>query len=310
MVGAPKITNETGTGWKQSKTVSITILPGYTTMYTLDGTDPSATNGTAVTGKIILTEPKIVKAVYVQADTGNESDMSTLSVTQIDNLPPLAPTLISNTMKEYAVLELQLKTSDDSRYSGRNSGVSEIRYKRPFSGTWTDWTKTSSSQTTLNVPIKFTEFEGKTVSIEIQLKDRAGNQSTKDHSLEVWPYNVYYRNEETILFTRTQYSTHNDLDYLTRFGSYYSAAFADYYDSTPNAEYVTYVNRIYLLSNVQDRSENINKDMELKQRVVWCVGKYSGTELRKRLEHSLSIGVSLDSLSGATNFMVERVLTW
>lgn len=87
MVGAPKITNETGTGWKQSKTVSIQVLPGYTTMYTLDGTDPSATNGTAVTGPITLYGPRTVKAVFVQTDTGNESDMATLSVTKIDSAP-------------------------------------------------------------------------------------------------------------------------------------------------------------------------------------------------------------------------------
>lgn len=272
MVGAPKITNETGTGWKQSKTVSITILPGYTTMYTLDGTDPSATNGTAVTGKIILTEPKIVKAVYVQADTGNESDMSTLSVTQIDNLPPLAPTLISNTMKEYAVLGLQLKTSDDSRDSGRNSGVSEIRYKRPFSGTWAEWTKTSSSQTTLNVPIKFTTFESQTVNIEIEIKDKAGNQSTSVQRLNVYPYNASLKNEEKVLFYRLQDSTSNSLDYMTRYGQYLSAFFYDFYDSTPNANYAVYQCRGILISDQQNRCTHGSKDMEQQYWNLWCLG--------------------------------------
>ena len=170
MVGAPKITNETGTGWAQSKQVSIQVLPGYTTMYTLDGTDPSATNGTAVTGQITLTEPKTVKAVFIQADTGNESDMSTLSVTKIDNLPPQKPTLTGYETGSGALGRLSL-TLKDSTPANRSSGIKDIRYQRTVSGTWSAWETVTSSNYKLSIPIKFDGIAVINMTFKVEVRD-------------------------------------------------------------------------------------------------------------------------------------------
>lgn len=91
---APVITILNNNTWAREKTAQIQGVEGYTIRYTLDGTDPTATTGTSLTGtgthEIALeTEECIVKAIYVSnKDTTRVTKVGVSDKAKIDSTPP------------------------------------------------------------------------------------------------------------------------------------------------------------------------------------------------------------------------------
>lgn len=91
----PNITVADASIWTTSKNVTITTASGYTTKYTIDGTIPSATNGTIYTGEFTVNSNCIITAVYLDSiDQVGEKSENT--ITKIDAIAPTKATIDSN----------------------------------------------------------------------------------------------------------------------------------------------------------------------------------------------------------------------
>ena len=118
-VPTPKITGTTP--FTESTEVSISVPDGGSTYYTLDGSTPSKTNGTAYSAPFTLTETTTVKAISYDEDD-NASSVAEMTFTK-EELKTFTLPYEDATLKEFSKNNVKLPSeltyiwSYDSRYS-------------------------------------------------------------------------------------------------------------------------------------------------------------------------------------------------
>ena len=96
-VPTPTIAVENANIWTTSKRVTISNISGYIVKYTLDGSIPSATNGTTYTGEFrVNNNNTVVTAVYMDS-TNQIGSAATNTVSKIDKEKPVITSVTANT---------------------------------------------------------------------------------------------------------------------------------------------------------------------------------------------------------------------
>lgn len=90
----PTVTVSDENIWKNTKTIEISTNEKYKIIYTIDGTEPSKTNGTTYEGAFEVNDNCTIKAVYYLESTNQIGQKAIKEVTKIDKVNPTIETKI------------------------------------------------------------------------------------------------------------------------------------------------------------------------------------------------------------------------
>jgi len=174
MPNGPKIMILNNNSWSTTKTAQITGKEGFVIKYTLDGTDPSISNGIELTGTgvksiIIDKENCRVKAIYLNNETEMATDIGISDEAKVDKTGPS----ISLSVSSYSTYISASWSATDSK-SGLNSTAYRYKYG---SESWSSWTSSTVVQPTIGDTAISSTFY-------LEVRDTVGNiaSSSKNYS--------------------------------------------------------------------------------------------------------------------------------
>lgn len=177
-----------------SKTAEIDGKSGYYIMYTTNGSDPSSTSGTKLTGTgtksiTISTEKGVVKAIYVSnTDANRKSDVGVSDTVKIDKTAPKVTNIRfpSGATRNTHSTAVQFTVTDndagfDVNYLFASPSSSSYGSTPPTYGTSASgWNKTSSSTYSVTYTVYWDSFYKLSPTkghMYFKVKDKVGNVS-------------------------------------------------------------------------------------------------------------------------------------
>ena len=171
-IKAPVITILNNNTWTREKTAQIQGIEGYTIMYTLDGTTPTATTGTELTGigiqNITMNRENCrIRAVYINNKTNKVTDVGTSEEGKIDRT---GPSITLNLTSGDTTVSASWSATDSK--SGLNSTA--YRYKLDYESSYSSWTSSTSASKSGVV----NGTSGRSGYFYIEARDSLGNTSS------------------------------------------------------------------------------------------------------------------------------------
>lgn len=188
----PTITIKEQDKWTREKTVTITKKKGYTTKYTLDGTEPSETNGNVYEETITVKDNCKIKAVYISSEN-EKGRVVEKEITKIDKLSPKTPTIEVTAGKHS--MGIKVVTAEDKEATDKDGKSDIASYKYHCDSTGKNWESEWITDTTYTFGEVYGDLAGVNCIIYVEAKDNAGNteRSTNSTSKTTCLNTTYYR---------------------------------------------------------------------------------------------------------------------
>ncbi len=177
--------------WTKNKKVTILTNSEYTTKYTIDGTEPSSTNGSVYEEPFDINEKCTIKVAYISSDN-RIGEIVEQKVEKIDNLPPKTLEYTLTPTKNSIKIEINRAEDEEGNDTNGKSEIKGYRFKKGEGENWTEY----QEGTTYTFEELYGNLAGETYNITVEAKDYAGNVKEVQQSTTTICKNTEYYTEK------------------------------------------------------------------------------------------------------------------